>query len=113
MVKTDWIAADEFRERLPHTNAAMQKFVMSMAAVHNKRGKKTLFGKDKGLDAYRDFELRLTDLKRAMVLDRLIAPNETAANVRDSIVFLIVSWAQIYPNWKDAYMFAIEFFEIS
>ena len=49
MATTDWDLAGTFQTRFPHTFNALQKLVMAMAAYEKNRGKKTLFGKDKGI----------------------------------------------------------------
>lgn len=51
MATTDWDLAGTFQARFPHTFNALQKLVMAMAAYKKNRGKKTMLGKDKGLDS--------------------------------------------------------------
>lgn len=52
MATTDWASAAAFQSECPHTFNALQHLVMAMAGVANNRGKKSFFGRDKGLAAY-------------------------------------------------------------
>jgi len=56
METTNWDTADIFQNECPHTFNSLQHLVMSMAKVFNNRGKKSIFGKDKGLAAYKSFK---------------------------------------------------------
>lgn len=48
---------------------------MAIADVVKYRGKRSLFGRDKGLAAYKAFEQKLRDMMLAMVLDGFIERN--------------------------------------
>jgi hypothetical protein len=82
---------------------------MSMADFVGSRGKKTLFGRDKGLVAYKKFEDKFKDTLLAMVLDGVIERNATPAQARARLIEAIDVFAVTFPNWKDAYAFANEF----
>lgn len=110
MATTDWDLAGTFQTRFPHTFNALQKLVMAMAAYEKNRGKKTLFGKDKGLDAYKKFESVLKDTLLAMVVDGAVARNIGAKECRETLTEMIGAFAEVFPNWQDAYSFADNYF---
>jgi len=110
MATTDWDLAGTFQTKFPHTFNALQKLVMAMAAYEKNRGKKTLFGKDKGLDAYKKFEAVLKDTLLAMVVDGAVARNIGAKECRETLTEMIAAFAEVFPNWQDAYSFAEDYF---
>lgn len=110
MATTDWDLAGTFQTRFPHTFNALQKLVMAMAAYEKNKGKKTLFGKDKGLDAYKKFESVLKDTILAMVVDGVVARNIGAKECRETLIEMIAAFAEVFPNWQDAYSFADNYF---
>jgi hypothetical protein len=110
MAKTDWGGSDAFQRTLPHTFAAMQKFVMSMAKTKKNQGRSGWFGRDKGLDAFREFEGQIGNLVRAMLLDGMLSDTRGPDDIRRIIIETVATWAEIYPNWQDAYRFAESFF---
>ena len=109
MVTTNWTTAEAFQAKFPHTFNALQHLVMSMADFANSRGKKSFFGRDKGLVAYRKFEDKLKDAILAMVLDGVIERNATPSRARTTLIEAIGLFAAAFPNWQDAYAFANEF----
>lgn len=109
MAKTDWASANLYQVRCPHTFNALQHLVMAMAGVYRNRGKKSLFGKDKGLAAYIKFEDNLKKTLLAMVLDGVIQRNAPASVMRENLVEALEAFAIIFPNWQDAYAFAYEY----
>ncbi len=110
MATTDWDLAGTFQTRFLHTFNALQKLVMAMAAYQKNRGKKTIFGKDKGLDSYKKFESLLRDTLLAMVVDGAVKRNVKAKECRESLTEMVAAFAEVFPNWQDAYAFADEFF---
>ncbi len=110
MATTDWDLAGTFQTRFPHTFNSLQKLVMAMAAYEKNRGKKTLFGKDKGLTAYKKFEDVLKDTLLAMVVDGAVARNIGAKECRETLTEMIAAFAEVFPNWQDAYSFADNYF---
>lgn len=110
MATTDWDLAGTFQTRFPHTFNALQKLVMAMAGYEKNRGKKTLFGKDKGVDAYKKFESVLKDTLLAMVVDGAVARNIGAKECRETLTEMIAAFAEVFPNWQDAYSFADDYF---
>jgi len=109
MATTDWASAAAFQSECPHTFNALQHLVMVMAGVANNRGKKSFFGRDKGLAAYKKFEEQFRDTLLAMVLDRLIERNAPPSRARTELIAAIELFAAMFPNWQDAYAFASEF----
>ncbi len=110
MATTDWDLAGTFQARFPHTFNALQKLVMAMADYEKNRGKKTLFGKDKSLNAYKKFEGTLKDTLLAMVVDGAVARNIGAKECRETLTEMIAAFAEVFPNWQDAYSFADNYF---
>lgn len=110
MATTDWDLAGTFQTRFPHTFNALQKLVMAMAAYEKNGGKKTLFWKDKGLNAYKKFEAVLKDTLLAMVLDGAVARNTGAKECRETLTEMIAAFAEVFPNWQDVYAFADNYF---
>ena len=82
---------------------------MAMADFVGSRGKKTWFGRDKGLAAYKKFEEQFKDTLLAMVLDGLIDRNAAPALARERLLQAIRTFAATFPNWQDAYAFAEEY----
>jgi hypothetical protein len=110
VARTNLDLAEAYRDSYPHTFGALQRLVMSMAKVFNNRGKFSVLRKDKGLAAYKVFEDRLRDTVLAMVLDRIIARNAPASEVRSRLIEAIELFSRVFPNWQDAYAFAEEYF---
>lgn len=80
-----------------------------MADFAHSRGKKTLFGRDKGLSAYKKVEEKFKDTLLAMVLDRVIERNTPPSHARTELIKAIEVFAATFPNWQEAYTFANEF----
>lgn len=110
MATTDWDLAGTFRARFPHTYYALQNLVMAMATYQKNRGKITLFGRDKGLEAYKKFESVLRDTLLAMVVDGVVKRDVGAEECRNTLTEMIAAFAEAFPNWQDAYSFADEYF---
>lgn len=110
MATTDWDLADTFQTRFPHSFNSLQKLVMAMADYEKNRGKKTIFGKDKGLNAYKKFEDVLRDTLLAMVVDGAVARDVGAKDCRETLTEMIGAFAEVFPNWPDAYSFAENYF---
>lgn len=110
MATTDWDRAETFQEECPHTFNSLQHLVMAMAKVSKNQGKKSFFGKDKGLIAYKTFEEKLRDTILAMVLDGVIKRNSSPTDVRKMLIRGIQLFATAFPNWQDAYHYANEYF---
>lgn len=109
MATTNWNNAAVFQAEFPHTFNALQHLVMAMADFVNSRGKKSFFGKDKGLAAYKKFEEKFRDVILAMVIDEAIERNASPSHVRGELIKAIELFAATFPNWQEAYAFAKEF----
>ena len=66
------LVEESMQRQTPHTLNALQKLVMAMGAVSKNAGKKTVFGRDKGQEAYSHFLQMLRATIHAMVLDGLV-----------------------------------------
>jgi hypothetical protein len=108
MATTDYAAATRFQAGMPHTYTAMEHLALAMEKVYSSRGKTTLFGHDKELKSLRKFEEKLKDFLLALTMDGLVDRNATAETFRIEFCGVIHSWAQIFPNWPEAYAFAAE-----
>jgi hypothetical protein len=109
MATSSWSNAAIFQATAPHTFNALQHLVMAMADFASARGKRTLFGRDKGLAAYKRFEEKLRDTLLAMVLDGVIVRNVAPGQAREKLIEAIQLFAATFPNWRDAYAFADEY----
>lgn len=107
---TDHAMVDLFRATKPHTYNAMTKLVMAMAKMLRDHNKKTLFGRDKGVIAYRDFQERLRDTLIAMSLDGALRPSTSDDEAASLVLDQIRQFSVAHPNWQDAYTFAAIFF---
>jgi hypothetical protein len=86
----------------------MEHLIMAMADAYNSKGKTTLFGNDKGLKAYKKFEEKFRDVLLALHLDRLIGRTASSGEYLETFVAVLQEWAETFPNWEDAYTFALE-----
>jgi hypothetical protein len=95
----------------PHTYNALQKLVMAMAGISKNAGKKTFFGRDKGLEAYSKFRVSLKATIQCMVLDGIISESSITNEVMTALIHKIQEFQMAFPNWQDAYAVASWFFE--
>ena len=109
MAVTNWNTAEALQAGFPHMFNSLEHLVMAMADFANNRGKRSLFGNDKGLAAYKRFEAKFQDTLLAMVVDGLIERNASPSQAREMLVRAIEQFATAFPNWQDAYAFAHEF----
>ena len=96
-------------DRNPHTFNSLQHLVMAMADFAKSRGKRSFFGHDKSLGAYRKFEDKLQDTILALEIDGVINRRSGARAVIGALIEALNQFAERYPNWQDAYAFAYEF----
>lgn len=106
MASTDWGQAQVLQNAAPHTYTALEHLVMAMAEANKNQGKKSLFGVDKGLKAYRRFEEKLSDTLLALHLDGLVSRTAPAGEYRRQLAAALDVFSQAFPNWPDAYEFA-------
>lgn len=103
-----------YRDQLPivypHIFAAIQKLVMAMESVSKNAGKKTLFGKDKGAEAYIKFAKCLQQTVVATILDGKASESSSNEHVIGIITMVLGKFEMAYPNWPLAYEFAEYFF---
>ena len=107
MQSTNWKAATVFQNQYPHTYTSMEHLIMAMADAEKNKNKTSLFGVDKGLKSYKKFEEKLKETLLAMVLDGLIERSARADEFREKLGNMIYIWSEIFPNWQDAYSFAV------
>lgn len=111
MATTNWASADLFYEEYPRTFRFLQDLVLAMEECAKNIGKKSFFGKDKGLIAVEKFEKALTSTLLAMVADGIISKNDSPSEIRLHLLNMIKLFASVFPNWQLAYVFAYTFFE--
>jgi hypothetical protein len=109
MATTNWTQAGSFQRTYPHTFNALQNLVMAMADCLHNAGKKTWLGQDKGLVAFKKFEISLHDTLMAMVMDGVLSRGSPPSVCRQQLLSA-VAFAAAFPNWQDAYSFAYEYF---
>jgi hypothetical protein len=109
MATTNWTTASAFEAQFPHTFNSLQHLVMAMEGFANNRGKRSFFGKDKGLAAYKKFEDKFRDTLLAMVLDGIIERNDPPSKARNELIAAIMVFMVAFPNWQHAYAFAKEY----
>jgi hypothetical protein len=63
MATTDYSALPVLQDAISHTFNSLQRLVMAMAKFQKNRGRKTLFGRDKGRAAWEAFEQELRKTK--------------------------------------------------
>lgn len=102
--------AEYLQARCPHTFSALQHLVRAMTQVAKCQGKKSLFGRDKGHEAYEDFQRRLRDTILALLLDGVIEDNAKPDYVRQTLCDVIFQFGQAFPKWEEAYAFAGDYF---
>ncbi len=99
-----------YQRRAPHTFNAMQGLVMAMEKAINSRGKKTLFGHDKGRISYEEFLEKLRATLRCLVLDGLLEESSDGATALEAMRGALQAFSGAFPNWPAAYQYAGEFF---
>jgi len=109
MATTDYRALPILQDAIPHTFNSLQKLVMAMAKFQKHRGKKTLFGRDKGREAWENFEIELKKTMTSMFMDGVVSRSAPPDEVRENLVECIEAFSAVFPNWQDAYGFAGEF----
>lgn len=101
---------DLLRFKSPHTLKSFQDLVMSMAKVTQNLGKTSLFGRDKGVEAYREFLGEFRKTMHAMLKDGLVTEATPAEEFAIEMASNLETFARAFPNWKDAYDFAATIF---
>lgn len=89
----------------PYSHQALQNFVMAMTDVVKNTGKKSLFGRDKGADAYEKFILSLLRVVKGMGADGQIQESSTPDEILEKLVILMGLFRDGYPNWPEAYLY--------
>lgn len=110
MATTDYKALPVLQNTIPHTFNSLQKLVLAMTKFQKNKGKKTLFGRDKGREAWEVFEQELKKTMTSMFLDGVVNRSASPDQVRENLIECIGAFAEVFPNWQDAYGFAEEFF---
>lgn len=100
---------EQLRTMTAHTFNALMKLVMAMADITNDAGKTTFFGRDKGAEAYSKFLKALKVTLHSMVLDGIVSESTPATEVADALKAKLDKFAMAFPNWPEAYGFAVIF----
>ncbi|GHF26379.1 hypothetical protein GCM10017044_21650 [Kordiimonas sediminis] len=110
MATTDYNAAAQLDEKIPHTHIALTNLLTKMAKCDKYKNKKPFLGRDKKRDALMAFEVGLAELVAAMRLDGITEDSDDAEVIRATICDLMTVCMEVYPNWGDAYRFAADTF---
>lgn len=97
-------------QEFPSSNFCMQNLLMAMDNAEKSFGKRTLFGKDKGLPAVEKFMESFKTTLNAMFEEEVLSKGQPPENVAAEFLERLENFAEAYPNWPDAYRFAASFF---
>lgn len=111
MARTNYQMLPFLQESIPHTFNSLQKLVMAMAKYQKNRNKKTLFGRDKGQEAWAVFERELKNTILSLYLDNKLDRSASPDEIRKEVSSSVMHFAMVFPNWQDAYSFSREFFD--
>jgi len=78
---------------------------MGMAKVAKNADKKTIFGRDKGEEAYSKFLSTLKVTLHSMVLDDVIKESTPTDQVMSELDQKMQHFKMAFPSWPDAYEF--------
>lgn len=109
MATTNHVLAALLQARQPHTFNALQHLVMTMADFQKNRHKPPLFGWDRALASYKKFHAKLRDTLIAMEMDGLVTSAAPPSEYREQLIDAIDRFSEVFPNWLDAYDFAMEY----
>jgi len=102
---------EQLRIMTPHTYNALQKLVMAMAGISKNAGKKTIFGRDKGQEAYDKFLKSLKVTAQCLVLDGVVKESSSNEELLNELEGKVGKFKMAFPNWQDAYAVSDMFFE--
>jgi hypothetical protein len=96
---------------MPHTFNALQQLVMRMANYVKQRdilasGR----GENEAKNEWTQFEDAFRETIVSMYLDEIVAKDASSRDVSDAMYSCILSFAEAFPNWQDAYRFSEEIF---
>lgn len=89
----------------PASHRALQNLVAAMTDVVKNTGKKSLFGKDKGLIAQEAFIKSLLQITHAMLIDGRVQKSFSGDQILDQLTSLMKVFVQGYPNWPEAELY--------
>jgi len=101
-----------FFNRAPNTFKAFQHMQMAFddGAKYIGKGKKTIFGRDKGRIAFEKIRTNLGRSIVAMRTDGIIGASATTIEVRENMLRELQTFCQMTPDWERASMFIALFF---
>ncbi|MFM0125962.1 MULTISPECIES: hypothetical protein [Paraburkholderia] len=107
MIKGEGVArirmlAEQMQIRTPHTFNVLERMVMTIADTVKNEDKKTLLGRDKGIQSYSRFLSVLNPTIHAMVLDGVIKEASPTDDVLTEFEHRLRKFSMAFPNWKDA-----------
>lgn len=98
-------------ETLPACLNAAQNMVMAMADAENARGKRSFFGADKYIPAYKNALEKTSDFIGALYSEGLAATPQGDEAVMKVFREFMDFFKTAYPNWQDAYSFMERFLD--
>lgn len=106
---TGFLTRAELQETIPETTKALTWLVPALESAVKSQGKRSLFGSDKGIAAYRKAIDHLESLVTAMFVEQLITTDMKYEDLHAMLVMVMTNFAAVYPNWPIAYQFADKF----
>ena len=105
MPVTDYARVHVLQATQPNTTAALTWLVPAMETLAREWGKRSLFGRDKGVKAARKYDEALVKTLYAMTADGLVHRSDEPETFRTCLIQAMRQFTLAYPNWQDAYTF--------
>lgn len=110
MATSDYDMAMQLNAEMPHTFNCLQTLIMRMADYRKAENAWTWWGKKKSMKAWMELEVALKETIVALFLDGIIDRDAPSNQVATAVHGCIHRFAEVFPNWQDAYSFAEVFF---
>mgnify|MGYP003381692776 CR=1 FL=1 len=91
-----------FAKSYPRSFRLLQDMTLAAAKAQRNSGKRSIFGKDKGAEAFSNFMHVATNLCSTLRQEGAASMGPNEANELEKINFIVQSFFLAYPNWKDA-----------
>lgn len=96
------VFTSEFAKSYPRSFRQLQDMTLAAVKAQRNSGKRSIFGKDKGAEAFNKFMHVATKLCETLVQEGATRTGPDESNELEKINFIIQSFFFAYPNWKDA-----------
>jgi len=98
------------KETLPNTSGAWSHVVPALVKYSKHKGKRSLFGRDKGKKAYRILNEKLYLVVLGLYADGVLSPGGSVEDCLIALLRSLVCFKEAFPNWTDAYSIAYQLF---